>query len=354
MALGDNDINHSNVSTELGISVGTDRDQTSLTRHASINKYSFFRSGSISPNVTTKLVELTAPSSDDLLGDFRRYDQSAGTPRAATDYTQNWGPSGTTMTVTLVTYIEELNIKELNGSATHFGVDFYLSSSDRTNQINKHHSKAIAISFSAVSPPPGHTNNQTQKPSSTSQALVISDVPTAGLSDDDVLYCDTYLSNSGLTSEYVRFDDTYTDVTTHKYTNPFVDAYGPNYSPVPAGYTFVSIAVTNSSSNNSAVDFTESNGSTTYGTFYWFVYGLKAGTYYRIGSSNVTVQLRIPGGTDTQIFNSSLNAAGASSNQSSSGTLSTSQSWVWDDEADLVITANDWSTITEYALPGVP
>lgn len=355
MSLGTTNITGSQIASELGITLGNDRTGTSLTRHANISRWSFRRPGSISPNITTKQVNFTALSGNDKIGDFREYNQSASTPTAATDYTQNWGPGGSTMSITLVTTVGELNIKELNASATHWGIDIYLSSSDRSSQINKHHSKVIAINFTTVSAPSGHTNNETEKPSSTTQILSITDVPTLGITTpDDTLYCDVYLTNSGQSFEYVRFADSYTDISTHENQNPFVDAYGPNYSPPPSGYTFVALSVTDSSSNNSAVDFTESNGSTTYGTFYWFLWGLKGSTYYRIGSSDLTVELRIPGKTATEIFNGTLNAAGASSNQSASGTLSGSENWEYNDEADLYVTAHDWSTITEYALPGSP
>jgi len=112
--------------------------------------------------------------------------------------------------------------------------------------------------------------------------------------------------------------------------------------------------VTTGASAKTATDFTESNGSTSYGTFYWYLVGIKGSNYYRLGSVAAVVNLAIPGNTDTEIFNSTLNAAGASSNQSASGTLAASESWAWDDECDLEATVADWTGFTEYDLGTTP
>jgi hypothetical protein len=250
-----------------------------------------------------------------------------------------------------------MNIREITGgSSPYITVKYYLSSSNRDAKTSVQRTYTVAFSETSNSPPTGHTNNQTQRPASGTQLVSDTAFPTSLLTTpDDIVYCDLFVSDvSG--NEVARFGtvqaDGHVDVDTHEYTNPFVDACGPNYSSPPSGYTFVAVLVTNSTSNKDGVDFVESNGSTTYGTFYWYVYGLKSGDshYYRIGSSTVTAVLRIPGGTDTTIHTGALNAAGASSNESASGTLAASQTWAYDDEADVVITSANWSTITEYDL----
>ena len=80
MAHALNNASHSSAAAELGIAVGINRNQTTLTRYATMNKWSFYRCGSISPNATTKLMELTHPSNNDKLGDFRGYNHSAIVP----------------------------------------------------------------------------------------------------------------------------------------------------------------------------------------------------------------------------------------------------------------------------------
>ncbi|MHC4647890.1 MAG: hypothetical protein ACYTBJ_20700 [Planctomycetota bacterium] len=300
-------------------------------------------------------MELTAPSNNDKLGDFRGYNHSANTPTTPSDFDRNWGPGGATISLTFVTYVEEWNLRETtSGSTPYISVRYYLSSSNRNSKTSAVRTYTVLASETSNTPPTGHTNNQTQRPASASQVVTDSSFPTSLITKpDDVLYVDIYISDiSG--NEVARFgaaqSDGHVDVDTHEYANPFVDACGPNWTPQPSGYTFVAVVVTSGSGVKNGVDFVESNGSTSYGTFYWYVYGLKSGTYYRIGSSTVTAVLRIPGGTDTTILSGALNSAGASSNESASGTLSASQQWAWDDEADVVLTAANWSTITEYSL----
>jgi len=357
-ALGDDNMqakaNASNAISGPTIDVEVKLD---LVTSASINKYSFARPRPIS--LSSKAVVIDAKTTDVLLGDFRRYNHTAGTPIAANDYTQNRNPTGSTFTIGLTTYIYELNIKELNSATTDWNVDMYLSASDRANQINKHHSWNGAIAWTTVTPLTGHSNQQTQKPVGAFQALVISDVPTAGLTDEDVIYCDVWLGTSG-GIEHIRFADTYTDVTIHKTLDPITSKVGPNVSVT--GYTFAYGVVTTGASTKASADKSQSNGSTTYGTagdpLRWYLVGGKGSPirYYRIGDIDVTVNhvIKNPeGGTTqntTQIHNGVLNTAGASSNQSDNGTLGSSYSWAFDDNADLEITINDETGITEYDL----
>ena len=325
-----------------------------LCNAANIDKWSFYRPRPIEVDGSKNVILSSAPAGDRRLGDFRRYNHTSLVPKTANDYTQNWGPGGATMSVTLATFIERLNVKELIPSTTmYFTIDYYLSSANRAAQTSRQRRVTILVSLSTETPPAGHTNNQILAPSSSFQLLTDSGIPTAILTKpDDVLYCDTYISDIS-SLELIRFDDSYTDVFTHERQDPFVDALGPNRTPVPAGYTFVASAVTDGASNDSGVDFAETLDQT-YGLFYWFVYGLRAGTFYRIGSATVTAVLRIPGGTDTEIHNGALKVAASNSNESDSGTLAASQTWAFDDEADVVITSHDWTGFTEFAISGAP
>lgn len=343
------DISFDAMNTLLGTSYTSRRD---LCNDSGIKKYSFYRSRPIELDGSLNVVLSTAPTTDRKLGDFRRYNHTPLTPKAANDYTQNWGPGGLTMTVSLNTFIERLNIKELIPSTTmYFTIKFYLSSANRSAETNVKRTYTVLLTLASETPLTGHTNNQTQAPASSTQLVVDTAVPTDNglVSPDDIWYCDTYISDiSG--NALLRFDDGYTEVNTHEVANPITSKAWGNWTPVPSGYTFVAVAVTDSSSNNSGVDFAETID-TTYGLFYWFVYGLKGSNYFRLGDAVVTAVLRIAGNTDTALLTAAaLNTAGVSSNQSDSGTLANSETWAFDDEGDVVLTAVDWTGFSEYDM----
>ena len=176
-------------------------------------------------------------------------------------------------------------------------------------------------------------------------------------SPDDTIYVKVFLVDNGDNMKFL-FDDAEIDISTHEVANPITSKAWGNWTPVPSdgdgSFTFVAVAVTNSSSNDTAIDFAETID-TTYGLFYWFVYGLQGSTYYRLGSAVVTAVLRIAGNADTTLLSAAaLNAAGASSNQSDSGTLANSETWALDDEGDVVLTAVNWSGFTKHAISGAP
>jgi hypothetical protein len=233
MAHALNNCSHTSVCAELGISVGTNRTQTSLTRHASINKWSFYRSGSIAPNASTKLVALTAPSNNDKLGDFRGYNHSAATPATPNDFTNNWGPGGTTITMSFSITVGEMNIREItSGSAPYITVKYYLSSANRSAKTSVQRTFTTAFSETSNSPPTGHTNNQTTRPANSTQIVSDTAFPASLLTKpNDIVYCDIYISDSG-GNEVARVGsattDSYVDVSTHELANPFVDGCGPN------------------------------------------------------------------------------------------------------------------------------
>jgi hypothetical protein len=362
MAHALNNVSHSSVITELGASWtggSNDVDNSALVRHASITQWSFYRPGALSVHGTTKLVTRVAGTSDDKLGDFRGYNHTANTPTTPSDFDRNWGPGGTTISLTFVTYVEEWNLRETtSGSVPYISVRYYLSGTNRTNKVSAVRTYTVLASETSNTPPTGHTNNQTQRPASASQIVTDANFPTSLITKpDDVLYVDIYISDiSG--NEVARFGaaqtDGHVDVNTHEYSNPFVDGCGPNIGGSP--FTTVFPVVTNASNGKNGVDFTESNGSTTYGTFYWYLAGLLSGTWYRIGSISVTASLKIynpEGGSlqnTTTILSGALNVAGASSNQSASGTLSSSYSWAWDDVGDVEVVVPSWTGYTSYSL----
>jgi hypothetical protein len=325
---------------------------------------SFYRPGALAINGSTKLISRTAGSNNDKLGDFRSYNHSAATPLAPANWTKNWGPGGTTISITHAIRVEELNLRELTaGAAPYWTVRYYLSSANRAADTSRQRTYTAAASESSNTPPTGHTNNQTNRPSgATETGFTDANFPVSILvsNPDDILYCDIFLSDiSG--NIIARLGTTtahsYTDLTTHELSNPFDDGCGPALSGAPSGYTTVFPVVTSSSSAKNGVDYTESNGGSTYGTFYWYLAGLKSSNWHRIGGVSCTANLKIrnpEGGSlenTTQIHTGSLNAAGASSNQSASGTLSSSYNWAYDDVGDVECTVSDWVTgFSEYQL----
>jgi len=355
---------HTSAASELGISVGTNRAQTTLTRHANMNMWSFYRVGSIAPTGTYDLTTLTAPSNNDKLGDFRGYNQSALEPYPFDVYPsgKGWGPGGSTMSLTFQIYTYEWNLVEmLSGSTPYITVRYYISSKTRTagNGTGGVRTYTTAITMTANSPPTDHTNDQLTKQASSSQLFTDANFPTSLLTTpDDVLYCDLYISD-GSGNQVARFgtvqSDGYVNISTHENANPFVDGCAPNITP-PSGYTNGFPVVTNSSSGKNGVDFAETQSDTGYGTFYWYLAGLSGSTWYRLGNVSAVANLVIKnpeGGSTqntTQIFNSTLNSAGSSSNESASGTLSTSYSWNWDDVGDIEVTVPSWSGYNSYSL----
>lgn len=365
MALGGSQIKMKDtVSSEISGPIGNIDLRADLHYHAGVNRWSFDGPKALTVDAN-KLVIFDTSVTNAKLADWRGYNHSAGTPDVAADFLQNINPGVSTFSITLVTYIYELNVKRINSAATHWVVDIYLSDSDRTNQINRHHRWTGAISFNTRVPYAGHSNQETQKPVGDFQTLTVTGIPTAGLSvpgSDDILYCDTYISNSGVTSEYIRFNNSYTDVNVHEYANPYVDAYAPNItSPSPpAGYTAVFPVVTNSLSNGSGVDFAETLR-TGYGTFYWFLCGINGSNYHRLGNIACTADIKIynpEGGSlqnTTQIFNGTLKNAASNSNESSgTGTLSSSYTWAYDDVADVEVSVSSYTGYDYFDLGTTP
>jgi len=205
---------HTSAAAELGIAVGANRQQDTLTRHATINAWSFYRPGSIDPNVTTKLIELTAPSSNDKLGDFRGYNHSAFEPYPFDVYpTGNyWGPGGTYVEFVFQLYLYELNLREItSGSVPYISIKYYMSSANRNSKTGAVRTYTVVATETSNSPPSGHTNSQTQRPASSSQLITDSNFQAAYLATpDDIVYCDLYISNSGGT-EIARFGTTQAD-----------------------------------------------------------------------------------------------------------------------------------------------
>lgn len=333
-----NNASHTSVCAELGITRGNDRTQTSLTRHASINKWSFYRSGSISANVTTKLIELTAPSNNDKLGDFRGYNHNALTPYLYDGYPSGlyYGPGGTSFTFTTIVYLEELNVRELSsGSVPYIVIKYYPSATDRTNGTNVIQTTSTLVSETSVTPPTGHTNNQTAKPSSASQIINdtfdVADIPAG-----NIVYLDVYIGNNGGSTIYGRFgssiSDSYDEVTIYENQYPEITTSG-FITGMPTGYT-VGFLVLAASSGNCLDDDPLAYGSSI-GldalNFYVGVHGIFSGAVRSMRCTSVVIRVTYDGATrDISVGTISQN-----SKSSVSSTLPTGKTWAYNKDANI-------------------
>lgn len=336
--LGTSDLTGAQIASELGIMLGNDRLLSSLTRHANISKWSFRRPGSISANATTKLIEFTALSSDDKVGDFREYSQSVSAPEEPGDYTHAWGPGGSTTTLQFVITPNHLNTKELSGN--YYTFKLYTSSANRASKTSPIKTHIVAISYNTVSAPAGHTNNQTQKPVSP-QTIDITGVSTSY----GTLYMDSYVSDiSG--NELARFDDSHTDITMTEYAYPLMKATGSIPSgdlPAgnsPAGYPWSSTGsrfqiYTAATPKDSASTVQQSVG-TSY-SFYWTLVLMDTiGNQYCAGISDIRLKTYNDDGSQSndQVIASSTSNTDPTTQKSESGTLS-SGSFSYDDQWEV-------------------
>jgi len=347
MAHALNNCSHTSVCAELGITRGNDRTQTSLTRHASINKWSFYRSGSISANASTKLIELTAPSSNDKLGNFRGYNHSANTPYLFDGYSGGlyYGPGGTSFTFTTIVYLEELNVRELtSGSVPYIIIKYYPTSTDRTNGTNVIKTTSTLVSETSVTPPVGHSNNQTAKPASASQTINdtfnVVDIPAG-----NTVYLDVYIGNNGGSTVYGRFgssiSDSYDNVTIYENSNPTLEG-GGNISSPPSGWTAL-WPIINSASSPICTDaiLTQSNGQTTY-DFYVAARGIFGVTARVLAVTSCTVYLRYGGVSYSIATSQALN--GTSSKTRLQGTIPSSQNFSYNEAWTVEISVNTWGS----------
>lgn len=335
MALGTSNINITSICSELGISVGNNRTFTSLTRHASINKWSFRRPGSISPNTSTKLIELTAPSNNDKLGDFREYNHSATAPNVEGDYTHKWGPGGATTDLQFTITPSQLNIKEIGYD--YYTFKLYSSSANRASKTSPIKTEIVSIDYSAVSAPPGHTNNQTQKPDSP-QVIDITAVSTSY----STIYMDSYISDiSG--NEQARFDDSYTDITMIEYEQPLmratqlIDSGDLPAGNSPDGFPWTVTGsrfqiYTASTPKDSSSDVNQTFGSSSY-SFYWTVVLADTNSnFYCAGVSSIDLRTYLDDGSMShdQAIDTSTSNTDPTTQRQSSGTIS-GASFAYDD-----------------------
>jgi hypothetical protein len=237
MSLGLTNITISDVKTEIGSSSNS---VSALVGAPGLNKYSFYAPGSLAVDAS-KNVTLTPPTSNYKLGDFRSYNDSALTPSAQVDYTQNWGPSAADFDFAVSWFPQNMNIKAFVEPADYVTMDFYPTSLDRTNETNLIKRQCASILYDDIIPLAGHTRQVTKQAYSTQAPVWVYSYPTGGLSDPDTsIYMETYISDLTSVKKInlgIR-NNNYTTIKFHKNQIPYI--YGGGNVPYhPSGWTSV-------------------------------------------------------------------------------------------------------------------
>lgn len=331
MALGDTDINTTNVGSEIGSS----SDLVSVLVGASgLNKYSRYAPGQLDVDANYD-VTLTPPVSNYKLADYRRYDNSATTPSVNNPVSGSWGPTGTYCNVTFAYAPQEMNIKAFTNPGDYVTVKVYSNTTDRTNQANAVTGATAAISWNAHTPLVEHSRQVTQVANTgyVGNTIVVS-IPVTG--GDETKYAELFISDISANRKInfgVRANN-YCTVTTHQYVNPYLYAIGLISGP-PAGYTaaFIRISTTTGICDNSG-NISQTVGTNTF-AFYARIMGVISANVRAIEQSTCTVTLTLRGEAQT-IYSSPLSY---SSPTYISGTLSNSKYWAYDDAATITATA---------------
>jgi hypothetical protein len=323
MSLGNSNISLSAIKTETGLSGNKGSE---LVGAAGLNKYSFYAPGSLSVD-GNKDVVITPPSANLKAGDFRSYNNASLTPSAQANYTQNWGPGGSTVNFTQSWFPQAKNIKEFADPGDYVTAKYYLSADDRTNEAGVIHSQIFAITFNGITPLAGHTRQTTYRANST-QTFNVTGFPTGGLSTPDCLvYCETYISDiSG--NRKINLGaraNNYTTITFHQSQEPYVHGVGNIPSP-PSGYTaiFPELNTAGTPVCNTVSPLTQSLG--TAFSFYVKARGIYGSDQRIVAITNVDVVLTLDGVSQT-IYSGALSEAAA---QLCSGTLASGGTWNYD------------------------
>lgn len=356
---GTTNISQNAMITLVGGSVGDGLRDT--CNASSINKFSWYRTRPIELDGDLLCSLSTAPTTDRKLGDFRRYNHIAITPSLFYNpaMLKNYTGSGTFQFI-IPCKPERMNLVELsNNDPMYFKTIYYLSSANRAAETSAHGSymdSGTNILATESGIPTGHTNNQSKSPYTSQQLFTDPAFDPTGLgTPSDIVYCDTFITNSGGT-RIIRLgtavSDSYLDITFTQISVPFHSKTGPFVSGAPPGYTVVIPVVTTNSSSYLGIDQTYTNGDTTYDTW-WYLAGLNGSTWYRLGTVSAVATITGVGSTTT-IQNGALVTAGASSNEHDTGTLASSAQWNTGEIGELNVTVANWAGVTSYALPAYP
>ncbi len=297
MALAAGNITPRKANTEMGSPFGATPNNLAVhdvCRRSGQNAFSFY--GPWPMTKSSYLPVISYGTSNDKLGDFRLYNHSAATPKAATNFTRKW--SGNYVEIVMVSFPYEYNVLEADANAQYITYRFYTTTSARTAGTG------YLISYTDVwnsSAAPlyglGHTRNQSIKIASTHISPPHT-INTIGFSTPtDYLYVDTYFSDiSGNRLLHMgSLTNGYTTITLTEVTGPILDG-GATVSSPPSGYTAIWPAIATTSTKCLDETISETNGSTTYD--FWIsmvgVYGSITRTHQ---ITSCTISLKVGGVT---------------------------------------------------------
>lgn len=349
MALAANNITVRLVNTELGSPFGaTPNDITvkDICAYASQNPFSFYGPWTLGVD-SNKTPIINYGSNNYKLGDFRSYNHSAATPAAANNFTQNWGPGGTTFDLTIVSFPYELNVLGANANAQYITYNAYLSSANRAAETSRHDRDINSALFSTITALAGHIRSQTQRIQSTHIDTFVG-MATAGLSTpNDTIYLDTYFSDAS-GNRLVNLGSVsggYTEITTHEKEDPEINVSG-NISSPPSGYTVI-YPVLATTSGNCLDDSPLAGGTvgTTTIAFYFGLHGIYGSETRSVEATSVTIRITYDGSTKDVV----LGTVSHNSKSSVSTTLPGSKTWQYDKDATISVVAATLAATPNYA-----
>lgn len=338
MAIGNN-VDQSDVAAELGMSPFSPQGLSVLCGSTGQNQFSFYGPGDLYADGSDQAV-INFGTMVNNLGDFRQFNQSSNDPKSATDFTLNWGPSGSTTSSVIPAFPEAMNIKNISTSGTHLTYKFYYSSANRDSESGSFYTFTTPITFNTITPLSGHTRNQTQRANST-QTPNITSIPTGGMSTpNDLIYVETYISNNigtricNLGSSRSRG---YTTITFHKLQSPYITASG-NITPPPSGWTaaFPELNTSSTPVCGSVSNINVSFGSSAF-SFYVHIRGIDGINQKIAQATSATITLSHSGGSQV-VYSGSMSHTASTfiSGSRSSGT------WAYDEVGSVTIGSVTW------------
>jgi len=315
MALGDTNINTTNVGSEIGSSSNT---VSGLVGASGLNKYSRYSPGTLGVDGAKNII-LTPPTSNYMLGDFRRYNHSAIAPHWHSMGTQYWGPGGGSANgIHILIAMEQLNIAaipdvgiDFTTNPAHYRarVDIYGTEPDRTAGTSLLHSiYPIEVNMVAHTPLSGHTRqvNWVLDTGDSGNDYVLNNIPVS--SGDCTRYMEAYFcdiagnrtANFGSNRAYG-----YVNVNFHENEAPqmLVGNYMSSGDHPPAhggvSWTVVFPGIYNASAvctTSTPIYMTQGSGDN-----YWYVKikGLSGTQWHQIGVQNCDLHLLYgPNGND--------------------------------------------------------
>jgi hypothetical protein len=359
MALGDTNINTTNVGAEIGSSSNS---VTGLVGNGALNKFSRYAPGTLGVDAS-KNITLTPPTSDYKLGEFRRYSHTTAKPTFQILSAQTHYSGTTTMTIVQPIAMNELNLQMFpsNGINTgvtpnqyHLRINMYSSSTDRTNESNVLQTfYPIAVNMVAHTPLTGHSRQPSyvMNTGASGNLITLTNVNCGSGTVTryfDFFFCDQFGSNRLV--NFGNKSDGYVDIEFREYVNPYLQ--GGATVTAPAGTTAAFPELHTASSPKCAVtnNVNMTQGSSSY-TFYMGMHVISgANTYLYSTTASVNVRMtRVHPtlGSENKIIASNIAFANNAKTQFTStlsGWTTLGNTWNYDEVVTISVESANWAT----------